>query len=172
MCFFARMSGILSSLNKSGQFMSDEKKKGGFWSWFGLGKNKQEASMEPKAPESQKPLPHESETQDVAQEIAEKTTALLDETEHKNPSTEETLMAQASTLVPSLREVQSEIMQSEEDEAHAVKRAPSVEVETSQEENLTAQAWTLAPSGGSHELCIFFTFYFAIVLCFHFHNNT
>ena len=149
MCFFARMSGILSSLNKSGQFMSDEKKKGGFWSWFGLGKNKQEASMEPKAPESQKPLPHESETQDVAQEIAEKTTALLDETEHKNPSTEETLMAQASTLVPSLREVQSEIMQSEEDEAHAVKRAPSVEVETSQEENLTAQAWTLAPSDES-----------------------
>ena len=52
MCFFARMSGILSSLNKSGQFMSDEKKKGGFWSWFGLGKNKQEASTEPKEPES------------------------------------------------------------------------------------------------------------------------
>ena len=149
MCFFARMSGILSSLNKSGQFMSDEKKKGGFWSWFGLGKNKQETSTEPKAPESQKPLPHEPETQDVAQETAEKTTALLDETEHKNPSTEETLMAQASTLVPSLREVQSEIMQSEEDEAHAVKRAPSVEVETSQEENLTAQAWTLAPSDES-----------------------
>ena len=147
MCFFARMSGILSSLNKSGQFMSDEKKKGGFWSWFGLGKNKQETSTEPKAPESQKPLPHEPETQDVAQETAEKTTALLDETEHKNPSTEETLMAQASTLVPELHEVQSESTQSEEDEAHAVKRAPSVEVETAQEENLTAQAWTLAPSG-------------------------
>ena len=32
--------------------MSDEKKKGGFWSWFGLGKNKQEASTEPKEPES------------------------------------------------------------------------------------------------------------------------
>ena len=149
MCFFARMSGILSSLNKSGQFMSDEKKKGGFWSWFGLGKNKQETSTEPKAPESQKPLPHEPETQDVAQETAEKTTALLDETEHKNPSTEETLMAQASTLVPELHEVQSESTQSEEDEAHAVKRAPSVEVETAQEENLTAQAWTLAPSDES-----------------------
>ena len=149
MCFFARMSGILSSLNKSGQFMSDEKKKGGFWSWFGLGKNKQETSTEPKAPESQKPLPHEPETQDVAQETAEKTTALLDETEHKNPSTEETLMAQVSTLVPELHEVQSESTQSEEDEAHAVKRAPSVEVETAQEENLTAQAWTLAPSDES-----------------------
>ena len=149
MCFFARMSGILSSLNKSGQFMSDEKKKGGFWSWFGLGKNKQETSTEPKAPESQKPLSHEPKTQDVAQETAEKTTALLDETEHKNPSTEETLMAQASTLVPELHEVQSESTQSEEDGAHAVKRAPSVEVETAQEENLTAQAWTLAPSDES-----------------------
>ena len=163
MCFFARMSGILSSLNKSGQFMSDEKKKGGFWSWFGLGKNKQEASTEPKEPESQKQLSHEPETQDAAQETAEKTTALLDKTVRENPSTEETLMAQASTLVPELREVQSEIMQSEEDEAHAVKRAPSVEqasttptpeshdvqAETSQEENLTAQAWTLAPSDES-----------------------
>ena len=126
--------------------MSDEKKKGGFWSWFGLGKNKQEASTEPKEPESQKQLSHEPETQDVAQETAEKTTALLEETAHKNPSTEETLMAQASTLVPEFHEVQSEITQSEEDGAHAVKRAPSVEVETSQEENLTAQAWTLAPS--------------------------
>ncbi len=125
MCFFARMSGILSSLNKSGQFMSDEKKKGGFWSWFGLGKNKQEASTEPKELESQKQLPHEPEIQDAAQETAEKTTALLDETAHKNPSTEETLMAQASTLVP---------------ESH------DVQVETSQEENLAAQAWTLAPS--------------------------
>ena len=231
MCFFARMSDILSSLNKSGQFMSDEKKKGGFWSWFGLGKNKQEASTEPKEPESQKQLSHEPETQDVAQETAEKTTALLDETARENPSTEETLMAQASTLVPEshdvqaensqeenlaaqawmlapsdestqsieetlenstalseseaevqvestvdiedesvveteeheeentlmaqastlvpeLREVQSEIMQSEEDGAHAVKRAPSVEVETAQEESPAAQAWTLAPSSG------------------------
>ena len=146
MCFFARMSGILSSLNKSGQFMSDEKKKDGFWSWFGLGKNKQEASTEPKEPESQKQLSHEPETQDVAQETAEKTTALLEETARENPSTEETLMAQASTLVPELREVQSEIMQSEEDGAHAVKRAPSVEVETAQEESPAAQAWTLAPS--------------------------
>ena len=154
MCFFARMSGILSSLNKSGQFMSDEKKKGGFWSWFGLGKNKQETSTEPKEPESKEQFPNESEVQ----ETAEKTTALLDETTRENPSTEETLIAQASTLVPELREVQSEIMQSEEDEAHAMKRAPSVEqasttpesydvqVENSQEENLTAQAWTLAPS--------------------------
>lgn len=149
MCFFARMSGILSSLNKSGQFMSDEKKKGGFWSWFGLGKNKQEASTEPKEPESQKQLSHEPETQDVAQETAEKTTALLEETAHKNPSTEETLMAQASTLVPEVHEAQSESTQSEEDEAYAVKRAPSVEVETAQEENLTAQAWTLAPSDES-----------------------
>ena len=128
MCFFARMSGILSSLNKSGQFMSDEKKKGGFWSWFGLGKNKQEASTEPKEPESQKQLPHEPEIQDAAQETAEKTTALLDETAHKNPSTEETLMAQSSTLVP---------------ESH------DVQVETSQEENPAAQAWTLAPSDES-----------------------
>ena len=163
MCFFARMSGILSSLNKSGQFMSDEKKKGGFWSWFGLGKNKQEASMEPKAPESQKQLPYEPETQDVAQETAEKTTALLEETAHKNPSTEETLIAQASTLVPEFHDAQSEITQSEKDEAHAMKRAPSIEqasttpapeshdvqAENSQEENLAAQAWTLAPSDES-----------------------
>ena len=161
MCFFARMSGILSSLNKSGQFMSDEKKKGGFWSWFGLGKNKQEASTEPKEPESQKQLPHEPEIQDAAQETAEKITRLLDETARENPSTEETLMAQASTLVPESHDVQSEITQSEEDEAHAMKRAPSVEqasttpesydvqVENSQEENLTAQAWTLAPSDES-----------------------
>ena len=141
MCFFARMSDILSSLNKSGQFMSDEKKKGGFWSWFGLGKNKQEESTEPK-----EPLPNESEVQ----ETAEKTTALSDEAETENTLTEDTSMAQASTLVPELHEVQSESTQSEEDGAHAVKRAPSVEVETAQEENLTAQAWTLAPSGGVH----------------------
>ena len=138
--------------------MSDEKKKGGFWSWFGLGKNKQEASTEPKEPESQKQLPHEPEIQDAAQETAEKTTALLDETTRENPLTEETLIAQASTLVPELHEAQSEITQLEEDEAHAMKRAPSVEqasttpesydvqVENSQEENLTVQAWTLAPS--------------------------
>ena len=67
MCFFARMSGILSSLNKSGQFMSDEKKKGGFWSWFGLGKNKQEASTEPKEPESKEQFPNESEVQETAE---------------------------------------------------------------------------------------------------------
>ena len=145
MCFFARMSGILSSLNKSGQFMSDEKKKGGFWSWFGLGKNKQEESTEPKEPESKEQLPNESEVQ----ETAEKTTALSDEAETENTLTEDTSMAQASTLVPELHEVQSESTQSEEDGAHTVKRAPSVEVETSQEENLTAQAWTLAPSDES-----------------------
>ena len=154
MCFFARMSGILSSLNKSGQFMSDEKKKGGFWSWFGLGKNKQEASTEPKEQESKEQLPNESEVQ----ETAEKTTALSDEAETENTLTEDTSMAQTSTLVPEFHEAQSEITQSEEDEAHAVKRAPSVEqatttpeshdvqVETSQEENPAAQAWTLAPS--------------------------
>ena len=124
MRFFARMGGILSSLNKSGQFMSDEKKKGGFWSWFGLGKNKQEASTEPKEPESKEQLPNESEVQ----ETAEKTTALLDKTARENPSTEETLMAQASTLVPENHEVQ---------------------VEISQEENPAAQAWTLAPSDES-----------------------
>ena len=128
MCFFARMSGILSSLNKSGQFMSDEKKKGGFWSWFGLGKNKQETSTEPKAPESKKTLPHEPKTQDVAQETAEKTTALSDEAETENTLTEDTSMAQASTLVP---------------ESH------DVQVETSQEENAAAQARTLAPSDES-----------------------
>ena len=125
MCFFARMSDILSSLNKSGQFMSDEKKKGGFWSWFRLGKNKQEASTEPKEPDSQKQLPHEPEIQGAAQETAEKITALLEETASENPSTEETLMAQASTLVPESHDVQAE---------------------TSQEESPAAQAWTLAPS--------------------------
>ena len=145
MCFFARMSGILSSLNKSGQFMSDEKKKGGFWSWFGLGKNKQEASTELKEPESKEQLPNESEVQ----ETAEKTTALSDEAETENTLTEDTSMAQASTLVPELRETQSESTQSEDDGAHAVKRAPSVEVETAQEENPAAQAWTLAPSDES-----------------------
>ena len=121
MRFFARMGGILSSLNKSGQFMSDEKKKGGFWSWFGLGKNKQEASTEPKEQESKEQLPNESEVQ----ETAEKTTALSDEAETENTLTEDTSMAQASTLVPESHEVQ---------------------VETSQEENPAAQAWTLAPS--------------------------
>ena len=100
--------------------MSDEKKKGGFWSWFGLGKNKQEASTEPKEPESKEQLPNESEVQ----ETAEKTTALSDEAETENTLTEDTSMAQASTLVP---------------ESH------DVQVETSQEENPAAQAWTLAP---------------------------
>ncbi len=76
--------------------MSDEKKKGGFWSWFGLGKNKQEESTEPKEPESKEQLPNESEVQ----ETAEKTTALSDEAETENTLTEDTSMAQASTLVP------------------------------------------------------------------------
>ena len=83
MCFFARMGGILSSLNKSGQFMSDEKKKGGFWSWFGLGKNKQEASTEQQdyapqevvSPQEQAQVSNEPE----AQETTEKTTALSEE---------------------------------------------------------------------------------------------
>lgn len=134
--------------------MSDEKKKGGFWSWFGLGKNKQEASTEPKEQESKEQLPNESEVQ----ETAEKTTALSDEAETENTLTEDTSMAQTSTLVPEFHEAQSEITQSEEDEAHAMKRAPSVEqatttpeshdvqAETSQEESPAAQAWTLAPS--------------------------
>ena len=104
--------------------MSDEKKKGGFWSWFGLGKNKQEESTEPKEPESKEQLPNESEVQ----ETAEKTTALSDEAETENTLTEDTSMAQASTLVP---------------ESH------DVQVETSQEENPAAQAWTLAPSDES-----------------------
>ena len=121
MRFFARMGDILSSLNKSGQFMSDEKKKGGFWSWFGLGKNKQEASTEPKEQESKEQLPNESEVQ----ETAEKTTALSDEAETENTLTEDTSMAQASMLVP---------------ESH------DVQVETSQEENPAAQAWMLVPS--------------------------
>jgi len=121
MRFFARMGDILSSLNKSGQFMSDEKKKGGFWSWFGLGKNKQEESTEPKEQESKEQLPNESEVQ----ETAEKMTALSDEAETENTLMEDTSMAQASTLVPESHEVQ---------------------VETSQEENPAAQAWTLAPS--------------------------
>ena len=124
MCFFARMSGILSSLNKSGQFMSDEKKKGGFWSWFGLSKNKQGESTEPKEPESKEQLPNESEVQ----ETAENTTALSDEAETENTLTEDTSMAQASTLVP---------------ESH------DLQVETSQEENPAAQARTLAPSDES-----------------------
>ncbi len=124
MCFFARMSGILSSLNKSGQFMSDEKKKGGFWSWFGLSKNKQGESTEPKEPESKEQLPNESEVQ----ETAEKTTALSDEAETENTLTEDTSMAQASTLVPENHDVQ---------------------VETSQEEKPAAQARTLAPSDES-----------------------
>ncbi|MDU7785140.1 MAG: signal recognition particle-docking protein FtsY [Aggregatibacter aphrophilus] len=101
--------------------MSDEKKKGGFWSWFGLGKNKQEESTEPKEQESKEQLPNESEVQ----ETAEKMTALSDEAETENTLMEDTSMAQASTLVPESHEVQ---------------------VETSQEENPAAQAWTLAPS--------------------------
>jgi len=83
MCFFARMSGILSSLNKSGQFMSDEKKKGGFWSWFGLGKNKQEASAEQQDHAPQEVVAQQEQAQvsnePEAQETTEKTTALSEE---------------------------------------------------------------------------------------------
>ena len=101
--------------------MSDEKKKGGFWSWFGLGKNKQEESTEPKEPESTEQLLNESEVQ----ETAEKTSALSDEAETENTLTEDTSMAQASTLVPENHDVQ---------------------VEASKEEKPAAQAWTFAPS--------------------------
>ena len=63
--------------------MSDEKKKSGFWSWFGLGKNKQEASAEQQdhapqevvAPQEQAQVSNEPE----AQETTEKTTALSEE---------------------------------------------------------------------------------------------
>lgn len=91
MCFFARIAGILPSLNESGQFMSDEKKKGGFWSWFGLGKNKQE---EPEEPQEQAPQEetnqHVQEPQPETQETMEKTTALPDAAETENTLTEDT----------------------------------------------------------------------------------
>ena len=71
MRFFARMGGILSSFKiRVGNLCRMKRKKGGFWSWFGLGKNKQEESTEPKEPESKEQLPNESEVQ----ETAEKTT--------------------------------------------------------------------------------------------------
>ncbi|WP_109079142.1 signal recognition particle-docking protein FtsY [Aggregatibacter kilianii] len=114
--------------------MSDEKKKGGFWSWFGLGKNKQEESTEaePKEQASPEQLPNEPEAQDAGQETAEKNTALLDEAETENTPTD-TSMAHASQRVPEPTDIQPEIAQPEEDTAHAVKRAPSVELAPSDE---------------------------------------
>lgn len=88
MCFFARMAGILSSLNESGQFMSDEKKKGGFWSWFGLGKNKQEEPQEQASQEETNQ--HVQEPQPEVQETTEKNTALPDAAESENTLTEDT----------------------------------------------------------------------------------
>ncbi|EHK91575.1 signal recognition particle-docking protein FtsY [Aggregatibacter actinomycetemcomitans] len=71
--------------------MSDEKKKGGFWSWFGLGKNKQE---EPEEPQEQAPQEetnqHVQEPQPETQETMEKTTALPDAAETENTLTEDT----------------------------------------------------------------------------------
>ncbi|KOE64544.1 signal recognition particle-docking protein FtsY [Aggregatibacter actinomycetemcomitans] len=84
--------------------MSDEKKKGGFWSWFGLGKNKQEESEEPKEQASQEETNQSvQEAQPEAQETAEKTTALFDEsnTEDVQP-------------MPEFAEIQPEIPQPEE----------------------------------------------------------
>lgn len=101
MCFFARMAGILSSLNESGQFMSDEKKKGGFWSWFGLGKNKQEEPEEPQEQASQEETnQHVQEPQPEVQETTEKNTALPDAAESENTLTEDT-SADASVDVES-----------------------------------------------------------------------
>ncbi|MBN6066761.1 signal recognition particle-docking protein FtsY [Aggregatibacter actinomycetemcomitans] len=71
--------------------MSDEKKKGGFWSWFGLGKNKQEEPEEPQEQASQEETnQHVQEPQPEAQETAEKTTALPDAAESENTLTEDT----------------------------------------------------------------------------------
>ncbi|MBN6069198.1 signal recognition particle-docking protein FtsY [Aggregatibacter actinomycetemcomitans] len=82
--------------------MSDEKKKGGFWSWFGLGKNKQEEPEEPKEQASQEETnQYVQESQPEAQETAEKTTALPEEAETENTLTEDTSMAHASQPVPS-----------------------------------------------------------------------
>ena len=82
--------------------MPDEKKKGGFWSWFGLGKNKQEESEEPKEQASQEKTSHYvQESQPEAQETAEKNTALPEEAETENTLTEDTSMVHASQPVPS-----------------------------------------------------------------------
>ncbi|WP_233139032.1 signal recognition particle-docking protein FtsY [Aggregatibacter actinomycetemcomitans] len=82
--------------------MPDEKKKGGFWSWFGLGKNKQEESEEPKEQASQEKTSHYvQESQPEAQETAEKNTALPEEAETENTLTEDTSMVHASQPVSS-----------------------------------------------------------------------
>ncbi|MBN6078004.1 signal recognition particle-docking protein FtsY [Aggregatibacter actinomycetemcomitans] len=71
--------------------MSDEKKKGGFWSWFGLGKNKQEEPEEPQEQASQEETnQHVQEPQPEVQETTEKTTALPDAAESENTLTEDT----------------------------------------------------------------------------------
>ncbi|TYA50768.1 signal recognition particle-docking protein FtsY [Aggregatibacter actinomycetemcomitans] len=84
--------------------MSDEKKKGGFWSWFGLGKNKQEEPEEPQKQASQEETnQYIQESQPEVQETTEKSTALLDEsnTEDVQP-------------MPEFAEIQPEIPQPEE----------------------------------------------------------
>ncbi|MBN6074678.1 signal recognition particle-docking protein FtsY [Aggregatibacter actinomycetemcomitans] len=84
--------------------MSDEKKKGGFWSWFGLGKNKQEEPEEPQEHASQEETnQHVQEPQPEVQETTEKTTALLDESNTEDAQS-----------VPEVAEIQPEISQQEE----------------------------------------------------------
>ncbi|KYK77569.1 signal recognition particle-docking protein FtsY [Aggregatibacter actinomycetemcomitans] len=94
--------------------MSDEKKKGGFWSWFGLGKNKQE---EPEEPQEQAPQEetnqHVQEPQPETQETMEKNTALLDESNTEDAQSE-----------PEVAEIQPEISQQEE----TVQPVPSAEM--------------------------------------------
>ncbi|MBN6081141.1 signal recognition particle-docking protein FtsY [Aggregatibacter actinomycetemcomitans] len=68
--------------------MSDEKKKGGFWSWFGLGKNKQEEPQEQASQEETNQ--HVQEPQPEVQETTEKNTALPDAAESENTLTEDT----------------------------------------------------------------------------------
>ncbi|MBN6064677.1 signal recognition particle-docking protein FtsY [Aggregatibacter actinomycetemcomitans] len=81
--------------------MSDEKKKGGFWSWFGLGKNKQEEPEEPQEQASQEETnQHVQEPQPEVQETTEKNTALPDAAESENTLTEDT-SADASVDVES-----------------------------------------------------------------------
>ncbi|MBN6071618.1 signal recognition particle-docking protein FtsY [Aggregatibacter actinomycetemcomitans] len=84
--------------------MSDEKKKGGFWSWFVLGKNKQEEPEEPQEQASQEETnQHVQEPQPEVQETTEKTTALLDESNTEDAQS-----------VPKVAEIQPEISQQEE----------------------------------------------------------
>ena len=62
--------------------MSEQNKKGGFWSWFGLGKNKQQQAESEPAKENLTEEKTESEEspsqQSVAEKTFEKTTALTD----------------------------------------------------------------------------------------------